>query len=400
MRRRDFLGAMLLAACAPVRPTRPRVRTHPATHFEIQSKYPHIPPLADEVYAQRRLRARELTRAAGADFLVATAGATNFAYLVGSDFYRSERLISLVLPVEGEPLLLAPSFEVERVNKSVRRLAVTGWQESEDPIAKIRDFTRKGKLLIEPRTDYTVAAHVGRDNPIADAAGVFEELRVRKSEEELERIRRAVRITEDAFAATFERLAVGMSEREVSRIADEEHARRGVEGYALVQFGPSAALPHGGPTASPLAENTVVLIDGGCRFQGWWSDVTRTRWFGATPPARFSTLYNLVHDAQSAAIAQVKPGVAAQSIDRAARDVIAQGGFGANFTHRVGHGMGMDGHEPVYLVEGNARPLKEGFVFSVEPGIYLPGELGVRLEEVVTCTAKGAEVLSFRPPRL
>jgi Xaa-Pro dipeptidase len=400
MRRRDFLGAMLLTACAPLRPTRSRIRTTPATHFEIQSKYPPIPPLADAVYEKRRARARELTRAAGGDFLVATAGATNFAYLAGSDFYRSERLIALVLPVDGEPLLLAPSFEVERVRRGVRGLAVSGWEESENPLAKIRDFTKKGKLLIEPRTDYTVAAHLGRDNPIADAAGVFEELRVKKSDEELERIRRAVRITEDAFAGTFERLEVGMTEREVSRIADEEHARRGVEGYALVQFGPSAALPHGGPTSAPLAANTLVLIDGGCRFQGWWSDVTRTRWFGPSPSARFLTLHNLVHDAQSAAIARVAPGVPAQEIDRAARAVIAAGGFARQFTHRLGHGMGMDGHEPVYLVEGNSRPLQPGLVFSVEPGIYLPGELGVRLEEVATCTPSGAEVLSIRPPRL
>jgi Xaa-Pro aminopeptidase len=129
--------------------------------------------------------------------------------------------------------------------------------------------------------------------------------------------------------------------------------------------------------------------------------VTRTRWFGSSaPPDEFCGVYDVVHDAQSAGIARVHPGVPAEDVDRAARAVIARAGFAARFTHRLGHGIGMDGHEATYLVEGNSRPLREGFVFSVEPGIYLPGRFGVRIEDDVTCTASGADVLSRRAPRL
>jgi Xaa-Pro dipeptidase len=237
-----------------------------------------------------------------------------------------------------------------------------------------------------------------------DGTRAFDNLRVVKSDEEIARMRRAVALTEDAFAATFDRLEAGMLETDVSRIAGEEHSRRGVEGYALVQFGANAALPHGGPTDAALRPGMGVLIDGGCSFQGWQSDVTRTRWFDfanvASPPQRFREVYNLVHDAQSAAIARVRPDVPAQEIDRAARGVIAQAGFGKAFTHRLGHGIGMEGHEAVYMVEGNARLLERGLVFSVEPGVYLEGEFGVRLEDQVACSATGADVLSRRAPRL
>jgi Xaa-Pro dipeptidase len=214
-------------------------------------------------------------------------------------------------------------------------------------------------------------------------------------------MRRAVAITEDAFVVAFDRLEIGMHEKDVAQIIAEEHAKRGVSGGALVQFGASAALPHGGPGASTLADGMVVLFDGGCSVQGWASDISRTRWFGAAPPPeRFRTIYNLVHDAQTAAINKVKPGVPCEEIDRAARAVIAAGGFGQYFTHRLGHGIGMDGHEAAYMVEGNRRPLAPGFVFSVEPGIYILNEFGVRLEDDVACGANGADVLSRRAPRL
>jgi Xaa-Pro dipeptidase len=409
MRRRDLLLLLGLSACAPVLPPRARrrVRTTPATHHEVRSEYPPLPPLPDSVYTQRREAARRLLREARAQFLFTTSGATNFAYLVGSDFGKSERLIALVLPGDGEPLLLCPAFEAERVRRGARGLAVVGWQESEDPFARVSAWVgdrKRASWLVDPRSEYGMAAKLAAAQPeakLASAGALFETLRVKKSSDELSRMRRATVITEDAFAATFDRLEVGMSEAAVARVVAGEHERRGVEGYALVQFGASAALPHGGPTAAPLADGTLVLMDGGCTFQGWWSDVTRVRWFGdQPPPERVRTLYNLVHDAQTAALARVRPGVAAQEIDRAARAVIAQAGFGANFTHRLGHGMGMEGHEPVYLVEGNATPLAPGHVFSVEPGIYLPGEVGVRLEEDVVCGEDGPELLSRRPPRL
>ena len=211
-------------------------------------------------------------------------------------------------------------------------------------------------------------------------------------------MRRAIEITEDAVAATFDRIQPGMRDSDVAKIVAEEHSKRGVSGGGLVQFGPQSALPHGGTVGTKLAPGMVVLIDAGCQFQGYTSDITRTRWFGDAPPKKFRDVYNLVRAAQDAAMAAVRPGIEAQEIDRAARAVIAKGGFGQYFTHRLGHGMGMDGHEPTWMVEGNTRRLEPGFVFSVEPGVYMLGEWGIRLEDDYMCAEGGGELLSRRAP--
>ena len=343
-------------------------------------------------------------RAARADALVATSGGTNFSYLVGSGFGRSERLIAIVLPVDGDPVLVAPSFEAERVRRSARIGAVRGWEENEDPFALVRAALGSTRsILVEPKTEYWVSARIQRAMPDArliDGTDVFETLRVVKTPEEILRIRHAIAITEDAIAATFDQLRVGMRDSDVARVLAEEHAKRGIEGGGLVQFGAQSALPHGGTTSAILQPDTVVLIDAGGEFQGYASDITRTRWFGDRVPAKVREIYDVVHDAQSAAMARVKPGIACQEIDRAARAVITRAGYGNYFTHRLGHGMGMDEHEPAYMVEGNTRPLEPGFVFSVEPGIYLPNQFGVRIEDDFTCTADGGELLSRRAPKM
>ena len=386
----------------------PRVPTVPRTNITVKSRYAPIPPLDNDVFVRRNERARQLTRDAGGTILLATSGATNFTYLVGSNYGRSERLIALVLPVDGAPVLVAPSFEVERVRRGSRIDApVQGWEEQADPLALVRDAVRTSgatnaaAIVVEPKTDYWTAMAISRvlpDAKLIDGSAVFEELRLVKTPEEILRMRRAIEITEDAIASTFDRLEVGMHDRDVAKIVADEHAKRGIEGGGLVQFAAQSALPHGGTTGTKLAPQMVVLIDAGGEFQGYTSDITRTRWFGDAPPARFREVYNLVHAAQDAAMARVRPGVPAQEIDRAARAVIAKGGYGQYFTHRLGHGMGMDGHEPTWMVEGNTKQLEPGYVFSVEPGIYMPGMWGVRIEDDFTCTAEGGELLSRRAP--
>ena len=198
------------------------------------------------------------------------------------------------------------------------------------------------------------------------------------------------------MAATFGQLAVGMTERDVARLLSREMQQRGAEGGGLVQFGPSSALPHGGPAAAALARETVVLIDCGCRVGGYESDITRTVWFGDSPTDEFRKVFNVVHDAQTAAIELGRPRTPCQDMDRAARRVITAAGYGPFFTHRLGHGLGMDGHEPPYLVEGNALRLEPGMVFTDEPGIYQLGKFGVRIEDDCLMTASGVEVLSQR----
>jgi Xaa-Pro dipeptidase len=390
------------------RTTTPRVPTLPRTNIAVRSSYDPIPPFDTSVFAKRLERARQLTRDAGGTAMIATSGATNFTYLVGSNFGRSERLIALVLPVDSAPVIVAPSFEVERVRRGSRiDASVHGWEESADPFVLVRDAissaasSPQSAILVEPKTDYWAAMAIARTLPNArliDGSAVFEQLRLIKSPEEILRMRRAIAITEDAVASTFDRLETGMRDRDVAKIVADEHTKRGIDGGGLVQFGPQSALPHGGTTGAKLTPQMIVLIDAGGEFQGYTSDITRTRWFGDAPPARFREVYNLVHAAQDAAMARVRPGVAAQEIDRAARAVITNGGYGQYFTHRLGHGMGMDGHEPTWMVEGNTKLLEPGYVFSVEPGIYMPGMWGVRIEDDYMCTETGGELLSRRAP--
>src|SRR5205823_12745976 len=234
-----------------------------------------------------------------------------------------------------------------------------------------------------------------------DAAPVTERLRVIKSPEEVALLRRAIAITQDAMAATFAQLAVATPEVAVAHALSREMEQRGAPGGGLVQFGPSSALPHGGPAGPKLEGEAVVLIDCGCRVAGYESDITRTIWLGDSPSDEFKKVFNLVHDAQTAAIQLGRPlYTPCQEMDRAARKVIADGGYGPSFTHRLGHGLGMDGHEVPYLVEGNETRLEPGMVFTIEPGIYQLGKFGVRIEDDCLMTENGVEVLSRRPVKL
>jgi Xaa-Pro dipeptidase len=207
-------------------------------------------------------------------------------------------------------------------------------------------------------------------------------------------MRRACQITLRAHRAVFASLEEGTTQAEASRWCNEAHRRLGMPGGALVLFGADAAFPHGTTRPRPLRAGDVVLIDGGGRLHGYASDITRTAVFAAPPTERQRTVWDVVRRAQEAAFRAARPGVEAQSVDAAARRVIEEAGFGPGyryFTHRVGHGIGMDGHEWTYLVRGNATRLRPGMCFSDEPGIYMPGELGVRHEDIIFITESGAE---------
>jgi Xaa-Pro dipeptidase len=210
-------------------------------------------------------------------------------------------------------------------------------------------------------------------------------------------MRRANEITLAAHRAVFASLKEGMTQAEASGLAAEAHRRLGITGGALVLFGADAAFPHGTTKPQPLKTGDVVLIDGGGRLHGYASDITRTAVFDAPPTPRQRAVWDLVRRAQEAAFQAARPGVEAQALDAAARRVIEKGGFGPGykyFTHRVGHGIGMDGHEWTYLVRGNTEKLRPGMCFSDEPGIYVPGELGIRHEDIIVITETGAENLT------
>jgi Xaa-Pro dipeptidase len=217
-----------------------------------------------------------------------------------------------------------------------------------------------------------------------------------KTAEEQAFIKEAARRAVLAISATHKRIRRGMTERAVAAILSAEFDRVGVEGGGLVQFGPSSAFPHGAPAERTLAKGDAVLIDCGCEVRGYTCDVTRTVSFGP-PSDEMRKVYAAVNRAQLAGIEALKAGVASEDIDRAARKAIEDAGYGEFFTHRLGHGLGMDGHEPPYLVRGNKTPLVAGNTVTVEPGIYLPGKFGVRIEDDYAVGPKGALSLSVRP---
>src|SRR6266566_3810118 len=408
MQRREFVAA----SAAMIADWRLRIadsppRTPQSTIRDLQA--PQEPSLSPEVFSHRLAHAQAELETRKLDVFIATPS-TNYEYLTGYNPGRSERLIALVLPARGAPTVVCPAFEVERIKRHTAIADVRGWEEQADPYRLVRDAlhglktsSRRGVIAFEPSTAYQTYLRLADTFggwSFVDGAPVTERLRIIKAPEEVALIRRAIAITEAAIAATFGQLAAGMTERDVARLLSREMQQRGAEGGGLVQFGPSSALPHGGPAAAALARETVVLIDCGCRVGGYESDITRTVWFGDSPTDEFRKVFNVVHDAQAAAIERGRPRSACQDVDRAARRVITAAGYGPFFTHRLGHGLGMDGHEPEYLVEGNTTRLEPGMVFTIEPGIYQFGKFGVRIEDDCVMTENGVEVLSQRAAKL
>jgi len=219
-----------------------------------------------------------------------------------------------------------------------------------------------------------------------------------KDDHELALMQLANEVTLTAYKAAHAALEPGMTQGDFARLVSQAHSQQGFSGGAGVQVGQYSALPHGSRTPQVIEEGSILLIDGGCSAEGYRSDISRTFVLGA-PTDRMQEVFDIVHRAQAAALAAARPGVQAQDVDAAARRVVEEAGFGPGytyFTHRVGHGIGMDGHEWPYLVKENTLLLEPGMTFSDEPGIYIPGEFGVRLEDDMYVTREGAGL--FTPP--
>ncbi len=388
--RRDLLGSAAAAAGTAA--------LTPGALLARASEPSLPPPLPPEVFRGRQARLRERARATGLDALVVTPS-TNLAYAADLAIGRSERLTALVLLVDGPSVLITPSFEEANHRRTAVVDEVRTWQEDGDPIALAGKALAGRKTVgLDGSTAYATAAELKErtGETLRDATPVFDALRMVKSPEEQAFLREAGRRTNAAIDATHARMRSGMTEREIARILQEEFARVSVNGGGLVQFGPNSAFPHGAPAERRLAKGDVVLIDAGCRVRGYTSDITRTVAFG-NPSDELRKVYEVVNHAQLTGIEALAVGKPAEEVDRAARKVIDDAGYGAYFTHRLGHGLGMDGHEPPYLVRGNHVPIVEGNVFTVEPGIYLPGKFGVRIEDDYAVGPKGPVSLSVRP---
>ena len=412
MKRREFVSIAAGLAATPVvtRAAWGARRNEADPAAPPAARATQSPTLSPETFAKRieRLQAELKTRKL--EMFIAEPS-TNFQYFTGYNPGRSERLILLMVPVSGAPVLICPSFEIERMKRNAAVSDVRGWEEQQNPWKlvkkagqEMKPAHRNGAVAVEPSTSYQSFLNLEDQLggwKFSNGAAVTERLRIIKSPEEISLIREAIAATQASIAATFAQLAVGMTERDVATLLSREMTSRGSPGGGLVQFGPSSALPHGGPSAGALQRETVVLIDAGSRVQGYTSDITRTIWFGDAPSEEFKKVYNIVHDAQTAAIENAKPFTTmCQEVDRAARKVITDAGYGQYFTHRLGHGMGMDGHEPPYLVEGNETRIEPGMVCSDEPGIYQLNKFGVRIEDDWTMTDNGPEFLSQRAAKL
>ena len=360
-----------------------------------------VTPITLDEHRTRLARAQALMRGENLDAIVLASG-SGLDYFTGAEWGLSERFFGAVITREGDPAWVTPAFEKARALEQIQiGTDVRAWEEHESPSALVASILRErgatGRVGIEEMMPFTFANEIGAALPSArllSATPVTAGCRVVKDAHELALMRRANEITMAAHRAVFQSLREGMTQSQVSALSAQAHRKLGMGGGALVLFGPDAAFPHGTTRPRPLRRGDVVLIDGGGRLHGYASDITRTGVFGAPPTERQRQVWDVVRRAQQAAFDTAKPGVEAQAVDAAARRVVEEAGFGPDykyFTHRVGHGIGMDGHEWTYFVRGNTTKLRPGMCFSDEPGIYIPGEMGIRHEDCIFITETGAE---------
>ena len=365
----------------------------------------------DQEFAARRERACEAMRRAGLDLLVFEAG-LNMRFFSGVGWGRSERPVLYALFADGEQAWTGPAFEAARIREKAgaqAKLAV--WEEQANPYEACRDLLsglggKTHRIGLDPNMRLFVADGIRKAFPkskVVDGAPAIASVRMVKTPAELVRLRRANEATKAALAHASTMIGVGMGEGEAKTIIRDAQEAAGLRNiWVLALFGPNAAFPHGTANERSLREGDLALVDTGGDLHGYQSDITRT-WAPAGASDRAKKAWDVVLAAQSAALGMIKAGNRCGMADQAARKVITDAGFGQGyeqFTHRLGHGIGIQGHEQPYLRMGNDRILEVGMTMSDEPGIYVPGEFGVRIEDIVAVTESGAEVFGPRPASL
>jgi Xaa-Pro dipeptidase len=355
--------------------------------------------ITGEERAGRIEQARRLMHEQGADFLLIGAGAS-LRYFAGVTWGATERLVAMLLPRAGKPIVIAPVFEQGSLEAELGIEAeLRLWEEHESPSELVAQAVGGGTLAVDPAMAFVLVDRIRKAAPsatIADGSGIVDGCRAIKSEAELALMRQAKRMTLEVQRRTALILREGVSASQVRRFIDEAHRALGAAGstFCIVQFGRSTAFPHGLPGDDVLHEGDVVLVDTGCAVHGYNSDITRTYVFG-TPTGEQRRVWNVEKEAQQAAFDAVRPGVPCEEIDRAARRVLERHGFGPDYKlpglpHRTGHGIGLSIHEAPYLVRGDRTPLRPSMCFSNEPMIVVPGQFGVRLEDHFHVTEDGA----------
>lgn len=363
--------------------------------------------------AQRMARAQALMDEIGADALIVGAG-PSLRYFAGVGWNATERLVAMILPREGPPVMVCPRFELGSLEASLGIEAeIVLWEEHESPYALAAGvLARLGakSLAIDPALPFFVYDGLRLAAPgvaMTNAAPVIDGCRMIKSPAELALMSQAKAMTLEVHRRAARILAPGITTTAVRRFIDQAHRALGADdgsSFCAVQFGVASAYPHGLPGEQQLADGEIVLIDTGCKVQGYNSDITRTYVFG-TPSAEQRRVWDTEKAAQAAGFAAVKPGVPCEEIDATARRVLEAAGYGPDYAlpglpHRTGHGIGLSIHEAPYLVRGDKTPLAPGMCFSNEPMIVLPETFGVRLEDHFYVTEAGAAWFTEPQPSL
>jgi len=408
MHRRDFLkisagaaGAAFASVSCVSQKDESSAGSSQDMFSELRSMTGEVVPISDEERQGRIEKARRLMVANGIRAVYIEAGTTMF-YFTGARWWNSERMFALVIPAKGPIAWVCPAFEEDRAHEQIRfGKDIRTWEEDESPYKRIAEILRDrgiqdGKVGIEERVRFFLYNGIKKEAPhlqYVSADPVTIGCRVIKSPAEIALMQKANDITIEAYKASITRLEKGMTKNDFRAISSAAHRALGVDGGIGAQIAEASANPHGSIKHIELKEGDIVLMDGGCGVDGYRSDISRTIVFGE-PSKRQKEMWALAKKAQSAVFAKAGVGVTCEDVDATARQVYIDYGFPGAYElpgcpHRAGHGIGLDGHEWIYLVKGNKQPMKPGMCFTNEPMLVIPGEFGVRLEDDFIITEEG-----------
>jgi len=419
--RRGFvqLGTVASAALTASSLTRAKAKEPhsplPPSLAGLRSTKEQAKPITLQERRERQEKARRLMEAYHVDALLLMEG-TSLNYFTGIHWWGGERLFAMVLPAKGEAFYVCPAFEEGRAREQIamspdgESADVRTWQEHDNPYLRLAQGLKdrgvaSGTLGLEETVRFVFSngiVNAAAQVNVVSGTPVIAGCRMVKSNHEIELMRLANKVTLAAYDAAYRAVNEGMTQSELSDLIAAAYERLGFPGEASVQVGGYSALPHGSTVPQVIREGSIVMVDDGCTVEGYQSDITRTFVLGK-PSDKMKKVFDIVHQAQTAALKTARPGLECQAVDASARKVITDAGYGPDykyFTHRLGHGIGMDGHEWPYLVRGNTTPMAVNMTFSDEPGIYIKGEFGIRLEDDMHITGNGAELFTPQSPSL
>jgi Xaa-Pro dipeptidase len=356
------------------------------------------------IYQRRLYEIRQVLQSIGADFAVLTPS-PGYQYLTGSAYQMQERLVALIITPDDEPSIIAPAFEVSDHENTTWIKHFIPWAEDEDPYKILASHFGEKRdssfALFDAKMPvgvyWSIEKAVGGFRKVESLSPYMDSMRLVKSSEEIMFMKQAGHIIDEAVTKAFASAYVGVTESELVQVVRTEIARLGgSQTFATVQFGEKSALPHAESGSEKLRSGDIVLMDCGCSAAGYNTDMTRAGVVGEAS-AEQEKVYSTVLLALESAVDMIKPGMTCGTADGVARRIIEEAGYGDYFTHRLGHGIGLEVHEPPFIVRGNAMQLKPGMTHSIEPGIYMEGKFGIRIEDLAAVSQEGLDILTFTP---